>query len=165
MLYTSHQSALVEIWHSDAEGVYSAYPDHLNRAQFDTLAFLNANVVDGHAHATNDTSFLRDAQTSDASGKLVFETIFPGWYDLRVPHIHLKVFVEDTACLTTQLYFPEEFSDHIYSNHEHYIAYGPCPYRQHNDRVLSKYRDARGLLVTPEQDGQDLVSSVRLALS
>ena len=61
----------VEIWHCDANGVYSG--------------------VNG---AT--TRFLRGHQRADARGRAELVTIFPGWYPGRTPHIHMKVHVGGT---------------------------------------------------------------------
>ena len=57
------QGAAVEIWHADAAGVYSG--------------------VSG-----NTGNFLRGIQRTNSSGLARFETIFPGWYRGRTPHIH-----------------------------------------------------------------------------
>jgi protocatechuate 3,4-dioxygenase beta subunit len=43
--------------------------------------------------ATDNTTFCRGIQLSDAKGLLDFETIYPGWYASRDIHIHLKVHV------------------------------------------------------------------------
>jgi protocatechuate 3,4-dioxygenase beta subunit len=51
----------VDIWHCDAEGVYS------------------------------DDSFLRGYQLTDANGSAKFTTIYPGWYSGRTVHIHFKI--------------------------------------------------------------------------
>src|SRR4051795_7698639 len=56
----------VEVWHADASGTYSG--------------------VNG-----NTKHFLRGHQKSDSSGRVRFDTILPGWYPGRTPHIHLKV--------------------------------------------------------------------------
>jgi protocatechuate 3,4-dioxygenase beta subunit len=75
----------VDIWHCDAEDVYSG--------------------VD------SDTDFLRGYQVTDANGAVTFRTIFPGWYRGRAIHIHLKVRAYDGATetyeYTSQLFFSE----------------------------------------------------------
>jgi protocatechuate 3,4-dioxygenase beta subunit len=53
--------AHVDIWHCDADGVYS------------------------------DDSFLRGYQLTDANGAVRFTTIYPGWYSGRTVHIHFKM--------------------------------------------------------------------------
>ena len=48
------EDATVDVWHCDAEGVYSG--------------------VEG------DGTFLRGVQVADGTGTATFRTIFPGWY-------------------------------------------------------------------------------------
>ena len=74
------RNAMVEIWHCDAGGEYSG--------------------VGG-----NRGAFLRGGQRTDARGRVRFESIVPGWYPGRTPHIHLKVFVSGREVHTGQVYF------------------------------------------------------------
>jgi protocatechuate 3,4-dioxygenase beta subunit len=74
------RNATVDVWHADAGGVYSG--------------------VSG-----NSGNFLRGIQRSDARGNVRFETIVPGWYGGRTPHIHVKVFVSGDEVHTGQLFF------------------------------------------------------------
>src|SRR5256885_6644127 len=62
------KNATVDIWHADAAGVYSGFG----------------------AGAANRT-FLRGIQKTDAKGLAPFRTIYPGWYQGRAVHIHVKV--------------------------------------------------------------------------
>jgi protocatechuate 3,4-dioxygenase beta subunit len=61
------RDAAVDIWHCDALGVYSG--------------------VEGSENET----FLRGVQLTDANGLAEFVTIYPGQYPGRTTHIHLKV--------------------------------------------------------------------------
>ena len=60
------KGAAVDVWHCDAGGVYSG--------------------VGG-----NTGTFLRGIQRTDRNGLASFVTIFPGWYQGRTTHIHVKV--------------------------------------------------------------------------
>jgi protocatechuate 3,4-dioxygenase beta subunit len=80
----------VEIWHCDANGVYSG--------------------VNGAP-----TRFLRGHQRADARGKAEFVTIFPGWYPGRTPHIHMKVYVGGAAVHTGQVFFDEAVTRKVYA--------------------------------------------------
>ncbi len=51
---------------------------------------------------------LRGHQFTDARGIYYLETIIPGRYPGRTPHIHVKVRAPDGPVLTTQVYFPGE---------------------------------------------------------
>ena len=154
--------AYVEIWHCDAQGIYSGYPDNLGRRPFDTLLYMAANGSDGHVPPENTGTFLRGAQVTDTAGMVQFDTIFPGWYAPRAPHIHVKVFVEGQSYLTTQLYFDDAYSHDIYSNHSLYAPYGTTPYKNTNDTLL---RDGTGLLLQPQKLAGTLSTSARLVLS
>jgi protocatechuate 3,4-dioxygenase beta subunit len=95
----------VDLWHCNATGHYSGYdvnPDELPE-----------NISNGQP-ATNDDTYLRGKLTTDAQGQVTFQTIYPGWYTLRTPHIHLKIFEGETCNTTTQLYLPEDLNQELY---------------------------------------------------
>ena len=156
------KGAVAEIWHCDASGRYSGYREDLTRHPMDTLLFLDG--PDSHMEPENDKTYLRGAQASDANGMITFKTIFPGWYEPRVTHIHVKLFVDDRAYLTTQLYFPDELVRRIYGTHEDYVAHGKARYTHGNDMVLGTWPDANGLLLTPQEKGGSLIASAKLGL-
>jgi protocatechuate 3,4-dioxygenase beta subunit len=84
------RNATVDIWHCDAGGDYSG--------------------VSG-----NSGNFLRGIQRSDASGNVRFETIVPGWYPGRTPHIHVKVLVSGNELHTGQVFFRSAVLRTIYA--------------------------------------------------
>jgi len=92
--------ALVEVWHCDAQGRYSGYDEGQGPGRRDGAA----------------GRFLRGGQTADAAGRLDFQTLYPGWYDGRAPHIHLKVSLAGAGVLTSQLFLPDALSEFIYTN-------------------------------------------------
>jgi protocatechuate 3,4-dioxygenase beta subunit len=83
------EDAVVDVWHCDAEGVYSG--------------------VQG-----DDGTFLRGVQVADADGTASFRTIFPGWYTGRAVHIHLKV-IQGGQTWTGQLFFDDATLDEVYA--------------------------------------------------
>lgn len=99
------ENAAVEIWHTDANGVYSA----------PIAAMCNA----GDAVARTQT-FLRGIQTTGSDGWAYFNTIYPGWYSGRTPHVHAMVTLNNVQNVVTQFYFPDTMSDWIYRNHPLY---------------------------------------------
>ncbi|MEM7078636.1 MAG: hypothetical protein AAF513_08415 [Pseudomonadota bacterium] len=150
------EGARVEIWHCDAAGRYSAYPEGLGRNPFDTIAYLRrATGSGGHAPPENDKRYLRGAAHTNVAGQVTFTTIFPGWYEPRVAHIHAKVMIDERAYLTTQLYFPDAVAQQIYANHPLYAPFGECPYSLGRDSVLATSRPGRGLLLQPEGTAED----------
>jgi protocatechuate 3,4-dioxygenase beta subunit len=94
----------VEIWHCDAGGEYSG---------FDSGASGSPGGGGQQAPATV-TRYLRGHQKSDASGKAQFLTVFPGWYQGRTPHIHMKVHVGGTVVHTGQVFFNEKITAAVY---------------------------------------------------
>ncbi|WP_016883832.1 MULTISPECIES: intradiol ring-cleavage dioxygenase [unclassified Rhodococcus (in: high G+C Gram-positive bacteria)] len=106
------------------------------------------SVGDSEAATTDDGTYLRGAQTTDANGIAQFTTIFPGWYTGRTTHIHLKVHIDKKTVLTTQLFFDEALLDEVYAT---------APYSDHTGREnnvnnsTDSIYDAAGLLTVAEQ--------------
>ncbi|APR83397.1 Putative dioxygenase [Minicystis rosea] len=92
------EGATVEIWHCDKDGVYSEY--------------------DGQPGASDQTgtTFLRGLQKTDAGGRATFTTIYPGWYQGRVTHIHLDVYVDGQSVKVSQMAFPEDVTRAVYAS-------------------------------------------------
>jgi protocatechuate 3,4-dioxygenase beta subunit len=155
--------AVVEIWHCDAEGNYSGYPGDLAHNLWGTLRFLGLSGE--HIEPVNETRFLRGAQVSDDSGQVEFNTIFPGWYEPRAPHIHFKIVVDKQEQLTSQLYFEPEFCRRIYLNEKPYDQYGDSLYTPENDVVFGQSPEAEGLLLKPIwNDNLPLEASVKVGI-
>jgi protocatechuate 3,4-dioxygenase beta subunit len=91
----------VDIWHCDGLGVYSGY----------------ARQETGSARGE---TFLRGTQFTDDGGAVRFDTIYPGWYPGRTPHIHFKVILDDKDLVAGQLYFPDSLSDQVYATQSPY---------------------------------------------
>jgi protocatechuate 3,4-dioxygenase beta subunit len=95
--------AIVDVWHCDADGVYSDAVD----STFDTRG----------------KKFLRGYQVTDANGVVRFTTIYPGWYPGRAVHVHFKVRTKSTTAktgrgteFTSQLYFPNSVTEQVHAN-------------------------------------------------
>ncbi len=89
-------SAEVELWHPNAEGVYSE----------------------------GDDTFLRGSQLSNGNGTVQFTTVYPGWVPGRTTHLNLRVTFLDEVRVSTQLYFPDDVTNSVYTTHEAYLARG-----------------------------------------
>ena len=89
--------ATVEVWHADASGDYSAFADGGN----------------GKDEGPG-TTFLRGSQTASDDGIVEFATIYPGWYQGRTVHIHVRVHVDGDVVRTGQLYFDETHTAAVY---------------------------------------------------
>jgi protocatechuate 3,4-dioxygenase beta subunit len=71
-------------------------------------ALLDFWQADGDGRYENDGFRLRGHQFTDGQGRFRLETVVPGQYPGRTPHIHVKVQRRGGQILTTQLYFPGE---------------------------------------------------------
>ena len=85
------KGAAVDIWHCDVGGVYS-----------------------GFGQGASSRTFLRGMQRTNASGLALLKTIYPGWYQGRTVHIHVKVHVGGNVVHTGQLYFPDSLTDKVF---------------------------------------------------
>ena len=104
----------VEIWHADAAGEYSGF--------------------DGGRGAQTATRYLRGHQKAGANGRVVFDTIYPGWYRGRTPHIHLKVHVGGNEVHTGQLFFRDSVSAAVYAM-RHYRSRGDAETSNAEDMI------------------------------
>ncbi len=84
------KGAAVDIWHADAGGTYSG------------------------VQASIGTTFMRGIQPTDATGLAEFLTVYPGWYQGRTVHIHVKVHLGGNVVHTGQLFFPDTLTDAVY---------------------------------------------------
>jgi protocatechuate 3,4-dioxygenase beta subunit len=100
---TAVEGLMVDIWMCDADGDYSEYGG-------------------GTLSASN---WLRGRQITNSAGEVLFTTIFPGWYRGRAPHIHVEV-LNNTgkSLLVTQIAFPKEICDKVYTEVPAYKARG-----------------------------------------
>jgi len=119
----------VDLWQCNATGHYSGYD-----ADTDELP---KDISNGQK-PDNEDSFLRGRQVTDRDGRVRFRTIYPGWYVLRTPHIHLKVFTQGRCNITTQLYVPEALSQRIYGR-TGYVRKIEQDTHNHTDPVIGKY--------------------------
>ena len=99
------ENASIDIWHTDAGGVYSA---PIN-------TFCNSTDL-----SARTMKFCRGVQFTGADGWAHFNTIFPGWYSGRTTHIHATIRVNGTEMVTTQFFFDDALNNAIYRNHPSY---------------------------------------------
>lgn len=140
--------AVVEVWHCDAEGRYSGYPEDLAHDPFGTLMF--AGVGDSHVEPVTEKRYLRGSQKTDQDGVVEFTTIFPGWYEPRTPHIHFKILTDDRAQLASQFYLDPAICSKVFTSVEPYAKFGDSPYVPSNDIVMSETPEAKGLMLRPK---------------
>lgn len=114
---TPIKDARVDLWHCDAQGLYSGV----------------ANL--GGAADTTGQTFLRGTQLTDDTGVATFQTIFPGWYPGRTTHMHYKVILDQATVLTGQVFFDETVNQSIYDDHDDYARDGARDMANDDDRI------------------------------
>ena len=140
------KDAFVDIWHTDAGGVYSGYPGQLGGLD------------------TSGQTFLRGTQVTDDDGVALFDTIYPGWYPSRTVHIHFKVHYRNNTYATSQFYFPDELTDRVY---------GRPPYSDRPDRTTRNADDSvlrgdpaeRDLLASVTEDGDGYFGTITVGVA
>ncbi|HTN78778.1 MAG TPA: hypothetical protein VMK16_03810 [Acidimicrobiales bacterium] len=133
--------AAVDIWHCDANGLYSGFVSQ------------SAGSNGGASDLTDDGTFLRGTQISDSSGNVIFTTIYPGWYQGRTVHIHVKAHVKGREIHTGQLFFDDSFTDGVFSSTSPYSARGDRTTRNADDNIYAGGGDKSTLAVTKDGDG------------
>ena len=90
----------VYVWHCDKDGVYSGYSNQT-----------------GGVNAIGET-FCRGIQDTDENGEVTFTTIYPGWYNGRITHIHFQVYLFNSAIstATSQIAFPQDVTRTVYNS-------------------------------------------------
>jgi len=104
--------ARVDVWHADAIGLYSGY-----ERQPGTGEPLPSVV---------GQTFLRGTQFTSPDGEVAFRTVYPSWYGGRTPHVHFKVFLGGDEVVASQIFFPDEINEEVFSEWE--------PYRERRER-------------------------------
>jgi protocatechuate 3,4-dioxygenase beta subunit len=105
------RNAAVDIWHADASGIYSGFGD-----------------------GASSRTFMRGIQRTNVKGLAQFRTVYPGWYQGRTVHIHVKVHVSSNVVHTGQLYFPDSMTDAVYRRAP-YSARGSRDVRNASDSI------------------------------
>jgi protocatechuate 3,4-dioxygenase beta subunit len=126
------KDAAVDVWHCDASGVYSGFGSAGGAPR--------GGPGGGGSGATNNLTFLRGTQVSDANGVAVFRTIYPGWYPGRAVHIHLKVHIGGSVVHTGQVFFADSVNDTAYKA----SPYNTRPTPDVRNAADSIYRQAGG---------------------
>jgi protocatechuate 3,4-dioxygenase beta subunit len=141
---TPLEGAIVDIWHCDADGVYSG------------------------VEASRGTDFLRGHQTTGANGRAQFTTIFPGWYRGRAVHIHFKIRTSASGSqaydFTSQLFFDEAVANTIYQSGV-YAGRGEADTPNSRDGVYRNGGEQLLLSLAPSGDGYSTTFNIALDLT
>ncbi len=133
--------AVVDVWHANAAGLYS----------------------DESSNGTAGRKFLRGSQRTDATGRVEFTSIYPGWYPGRTIHVHVKVRVIDgssaTYDFTSQLYFDDATSNAVLALAP-YAARGPRDTTNATDGIYDP-----STLLALDSDGGGWIGTIVLGLT
>lgn len=127
--------AHVDIWHADSQGVYSGV------------------LLQG----TSEQNFLRGYQITNENGTAKFSTVYPGWYEGRAIHIHVKVRTfegtQETSEWTSQFYLPDSVNEQVHTQPP-YSNHGPVDIPNEEDGI---YRGASTDGLIQSNAGQHLM--------
>ena len=118
------KGALVDIWHANPQGIYSGIQQQ----------------------GTSGQNFLRGNQVTDDNGTVRFTTVYPGWYEGRAIHIHVKVRTfegsNETFEWTSQFYLNNSITEQVHTQ---------TPYSDHGQPDMTNEED--GIYTGASTDG------------
>lgn len=139
------KDAIVDIWQCDSDGTYSDYK----------------------AENTLNETWLRGYQKTGIDGSCKFNSIFLGWYNNRITHLHGKVHVDGKNVLTTNFFFPKEIENEVYASPLYPKGPNPLPILQDYELKVDKdttRHDSLLMSVTKNANG-NLVATYKIALT
>ncbi|MBS1600901.1 MAG: hypothetical protein JST75_21955 [Bacteroidetes bacterium] len=139
------KGAIVDIWQCDSHGQYSDFAVENSASQ----------------------KWLRGFQQTNEMGECKFSSIFPGWYDNRITHLHAKVNINNQNMLTTNFFFPKEIEQEVYSSSLY--PKGPNPVSVLQDLELrvdkdTKRHDTLLMKVSKDKKG-NLIASYTISIA
>lgn len=139
----------VDIWHADASGAYSGYDGQGDRGDL----------------STKGDTFLRGTQIANSDGRVTFRTVYPGWYPGRTPHIHVKVFLDQTTLVTGQIYFPDALSERIYTTRAPYNIRSHADTTNADDFLFREgEKEGGGIVLAVAEEQERIVASLVIAV-
>ncbi|MBM7846068.1 intradiol ring-cleavage dioxygenase [Herpetosiphon giganteus] len=140
---TALAGAIVDLWHCDADGVYSDATDR----SFNTVG----------------QKFLRGYQRTDDAGVANFTTIYPGWYQGRAVHIHFKIRTDAGYEFTSQFFFDESLTDVVHAQAP-YVAKGVRTLLNDGDGIYQQSAGQTILTVVPNGQGYSATFEIGLQI-
>ncbi len=132
------KGAAVDIWHADAAGNYS-----------------------GFGAGASSRTFMRGIQKTDKNGLALFTTVYPGWYQGRAVHIHVKVHVGGSVVHTGQLFFPDALTASVYKA-QPYVARGGPDMLNAQDSIF--VNGGKRSMLAPAKSGAGYVGSIAMGV-
>jgi protocatechuate 3,4-dioxygenase beta subunit len=144
----------VDIWLANSEGLYSGVQDV----------------------GTAGNDFLRGYQMTNNNETVQFTTVYPGWYEGRAIHIHVKVRTyegtNETLEWTSQFYLNNSINELVHTQIP-YRDHGPVPIKNEQDFIytgpsndgLVQTNTGRHLLLIPNVDDQGYTATLNIGLN
>jgi protocatechuate 3,4-dioxygenase beta subunit len=142
--------AKVKIWHTQLTGSYSGNTPNPGMCLKD--------------QADSAKHYFRGVQTTDAEGRVDFDTCFPGWYRGRTVHIHFTVTL-DGKSFTSQLVFDQSLVQEIFSSHPEYSPFGQPDTTNANDNVVGNQDLSTFTLTTAKMSDGAMLASRMLVVA
>ena len=129
----------IYLWHCTLDGAYSLY-----------------------SSGVQDENYLRGVQVADASGQVTFQSIFPGCYAGRYPHLHFEIYpslamatLYTNKLLTSQIALPRDICSTVYNGASGYSASvrNLAAVTIANDNVFRDNTSAQITAMTPSLSG------------
>ena len=160
--------AHVDIWHANAYGLYS------DEGQQQT----GGGTANGNTQGQN---FLRGYQVtgidagvnaSPVAGQVSFKTVWPGWYQGRAIHIHVRVRTYGSGGAvatnyTTQIFFSDKDNSTVLAGAAPYRSRSPQvdPTTDENDNVLTQAADATNIVSVAGTVADGFAATFKIGLS
>ena len=112
--------------------------------------------------ATPGTNFLRGGQKTNANGIAQIKTIYPGFYNGRAVHIHVKVHVKGNVVHTGQLFFPAAITQAVYARAP-YSSHGATPDTSNAQDSIYRNGGRKGLL-SLKKSGSGYVGTISMGV-
>ena len=104
---------------------------------------------------------MRGVQRTNAQGIATFRTVYPGWYQGRTVHIHVKVHLRGNVVHTGQLYFPDRVTDAVYRR----SPYSGRPGRDVRNAADAIYRNGgKRSLLGLKKNGSGYIGTIRMGV-
>jgi protocatechuate 3,4-dioxygenase beta subunit len=141
--------AHVDIWHANAYGLYSDEGSQQSGGGTTSSNTSGQNFLRGFQVTGQDAGF----GASPSDGQVGFTTIWPGWYNGRAIHIHVRVRTYDASGTvatnyTTQIFFSDSDNATVLAGAAPYNTRSPRtdPTTDENDNVLTSSADATNVV-------------------
>jgi protocatechuate 3,4-dioxygenase beta subunit len=136
----------VNIWQCDKDGNYSGYDNGMNPGQA-------------------GQTYLRGYQVADTNGEVNFVTVFPGWYNGRICHIHFQVYVSSSYAAISQLTFDITAKNLLYAANPTLYLKGADPTTLAGDNVFANGYAVQIATLTPNPNSGGYDSYMEVSIN